>query len=321
MILFFYGADSFRSQEKVNQLKNRFLEKDSSGSGLSCIDFAEKTPTSAFSEAISTGGLFSEKRFVIVRDAICATSADTQKELLSIIKNSPGLAKDNDTVVLLWESDEPKKNGALFKYLASNSKKQEFAPLTGAALSKWIVQRISDISTNLSIDQKTADLLVAYTGNDLYVLSNEITKLASYRESGKITADDVELLVKAKIDSTIFETIEALTSGNKQKALELFHQQLNKGEDAYYILSMYVYQVRNLLKIADCVEQSNTNHFNIAKETKLHPFVVQKSIPHVHKLSLEKIKQMLSNLADIDREVKTGKVDLILALDMFITSI
>jgi len=321
MILFFYGADSFRSQEKIKQLKEKFLAKDSSGSGLSVLDFGEKVPLSSIQDAISTGGLFSSKRFIIIRDAISATSAEMQKDIVALLKNHKGLTNDEDMVVLFWENTDPKKNGSLFKYLFKNAKKQEFSPLSNAEISKWIIKKIAEINSAITIDLKTADMLATYVGNDLNALENELFKLISYSKNGKITPQDIELLVKAKLDSTIFETIEALTSGNKKKALELFHGQLANGEDAYYILSMYVYQVRNLLKIAECVENGNTNHFNIAKEAKLHPFVVQKSLPHIRALSLEKIKSMLLTLADIDLAAKTGKTDLILALDSFIVSL
>lgn len=321
MLLFFYGADSFRSQEKIQQLKEKFLAKDSSGSGLSVLDFGEKVPLATLQDAISTGGLFSEKRFVIARDAIGATSSEMQKEIVALLKNHKGLADDANIVVLFWENTDPKKNGSLFKYLFKNAKKQEFAPFSNAEISKWIGKKIAEINPAVTIDLKTSEMLATYVGNDLNALDNELSKLVSYSKNGKITAQDIELLIKAKLDSTIFETIEALTSGNKKKALELFHGQLTNGEDAYYILSMYVYQVRNLLKIAECVENGNTNHFNIAKEAKLHPFVVQKSLPHIRALSLEKIKSMLLALADIDFAAKTGKTDLVLALDTFIVSL
>ena len=41
MIIFLYGEDGFRSQEKLKGIKDKFLEKNSSGSGLSYFDFEE----------------------------------------------------------------------------------------------------------------------------------------------------------------------------------------------------------------------------------------------------------------------------------------
>lgn len=320
MLIFFYGLDHFRSQEKTNQLKERFLKTDNSGSGLSCVDFDEKATLRDLTEALSSGGLFSTKRFVIVRNCIASAPLDMQKEIIALLKKHNALADDKDLVVLFWEQSEPKKNNALFTYLSKTAKKELFAPLSGTTLNKWIQQRIAFHNDKLSIEPQALQALAALGGEDLVRLDNEIAKLSQYVYT-TIKKEDVEILVRSEEDATIFETVEALTGGDKKRALELFHGQLSKGEDAYYILSMYVYQIRNLLKIADCVERGNTNYFNIAKEIKLHPFVVQKALPHVHKLSLAKIKQMFSTLADIDLSAKTGKVDLILALDMFITSI
>jgi DNA polymerase-3 subunit delta len=119
----------------------------------------------------------------------------------------------------------------------------------------------------------------------------------------------------------MFETIEALTSGNKSQALKLFHEQLEKGEDPYYVLSMYVYQIRTLLKIGDFYWQGMASAPQIAQASGLHPFVVQKSLYQVRNLSEEKIKKMFRDLANIDADAKIGKIDPVLALDSFIVSL
>jgi len=41
MLFFIYGDDDFQSTEKLIAEKNKFLEKDSLGSGLSVFDFEE----------------------------------------------------------------------------------------------------------------------------------------------------------------------------------------------------------------------------------------------------------------------------------------
>ncbi len=136
-----------------------------------------------------------------------------------------------------------------------------------------------------------------------------------------IGEEDVALLVRSKVDSTMFETIEAVSSGNKSRALTLLHEQIAKGEDIFYILSMYTYQIRTLLKIGDFYWQGMTSAPQIAQAAKLHPYVVQKSLSQVRNLSEEKIKQMLRDLAQIDQEAKTGKIDPVLALDKFIVAL
>ena len=321
MFIFLYGADTFRSLEKLSALKNKYLEKNSSGTDLSVLDYEDNSSAKKLSDALSAQGLFSTKQLVIVKNSMSKGTPDQQKEILAFLKSHSELEKDIDSVVVFFENSSPKKNGSLFKFLVAHSKKQEFTPLNGAQLTNWALAYAKNISPETQFSRNALNLLLAATGNDLYVLSNEITKLINYKNNETITEDDVALLVKSKVDSTMFETIEALLSGNKARALELFHEQIAKGEDVFYILSMYTYQIRTLLKIGDFYWQGMTSASQIAKMSKLHPYVVQKTLSQVRNISEEKAKQILRDLAQIDQDAKTGKVNPILALDTFIVSL
>ncbi|HBI50960.1 MAG TPA: DNA polymerase III subunit delta [Candidatus Moranbacteria bacterium] len=321
MFIFLYGVDNFRSLEKLSDLKNKYLEKNGSGTDLSVLDYGEGASVENLSTAFSAQGLFSTKRLVIVKNSMLKGSTEVQKGILTLLKANPDTEKDADTIVIFYENGSPKKNGALYKFLFKAAKRQEFTPLEGTALANWALTFAKTLSTEISFTKNALNMLLAATGSDLNVLSNEINKLVNYKNSGEIVDADVVLLVKSKVDSTMFETIEALASGNKSKALDLFHQQLTKGEDVFYILSMYTYQIRTLLKIGDFYWQGMISAPQIAQASGIHPYVVQKSLSQIRNLSEQKTKQMLRDLAEIDFSAKTGKVDPVLALDTFIVSL
>jgi len=350
MYIFLFGGDNFRCLEKLSELKNKYLEKNGSGTDLSVLDYGDTVPTNLLSTTLSAQGLFSTKKLVLLKNSMTKGSTDTQKEILAFLKANLTFEKDADTIIIFYENGSPKKNGALYKFLLKISKKQEFAPLEGIALANWALAYAKTLSPEISFSKSALNMLLAATGNDLNILSNEITKLVNYKgykpfgfsvrseiesdqladsfhstslenkNTGEILDEDVILLVKSKVDSTMFETIEALASGNKSRALALLHQQLAKGEDVYYVLSMYTYQIRTLLKIGDFYWQGMTTAPQIAQASGIHPYVVQKSLSQIRNLSEEKTKQMLRDLAEIDFNAKTGKVDPILALDTFIAS-
>jgi DNA polymerase-3 subunit delta len=321
MIIFLYGADTFRSHEKLASLKNKYLEKNSSGTDPGVLDYGEQASVQQMKDSLAAQGLFSSKRLIIVKNAISENNPDAQKEILALLKLQAELENDTDTVLIFFESGNPKKNGALFKYLLAHAKKQEFAPLDGVKLSQWALAHTKTLNPDISFSTQALNMLISFVGNDLYLLSNEISKLVNFKNAGDIAPGDVELLVKSKIDSTMFEAIEALASGNKKRALALMHQQIEKGEDPHYILSMYTYQIRTLLKIADFYYQGLQSAPQIAQASGLHPYVVQKSLSQVRNLSEAKLKQIFSQLAEIDLQAKTGKTDLVLALDSFIVSL
>ena len=323
MLIFLSGADTFRSREKLNAIKNKYLEKNSSGSGLSVLDFNEKVESAKLHDAFSSSNLFSPKKMIMLLGTLEYAPIDQQKIIMDKLKSSTDeYVTGSDTVVLFYEKTDPKKNLSLYKFLAANAKKQEFPLLNPADLRKWIKERIAQINPAISLHALATEELILSTGNDLFALSNDLEKIAAFCQDKKtIEKQDVILLVKSKIDSTIFETIEALCSKNKKRALKLLHEQIEKGEDPFYILSMYFYQLRNMLRIGDLFWQGQKNHFAIAKQLGLHPFVAQKSLPLLNGTDAQSLQAMFQNLVTIDQKAKTGKTDLVLALDAFIASL
>jgi DNA polymerase-3 subunit delta len=320
MIIFFYGADIFRSNEKLLALKNKYLEKNRSGTDLSVLDYEEGATLQNLKDAFAAQGLFSKKRLIIVSNSM-TTPIEKQRDILEFLKTQQNIPLDEDVVIIFFEKSNPKKNTSLFKFLEKNSKIQHFEPLSGIKLQQWSLNYAKQLSPKIQFSQPALNLLLEFTDNNLYTLSNEINKLVNFKNEGTITEDDILLLVKPKIDSTMFETIEALIGGNKSQALKLFHDQLNKGEDVYYILSMYAYQIRTLLKIGDFYWQGITNAPQIAQAAGIHPFVVQKSIYQLRNLTQDKAKKILFDIAKIDNDAKTGKIDPLVAIDSFIVSL
>lgn len=319
MIIFLYGEDAFRSLEKLKELKERFLEKNESG--LSVVDFSENQSfdLEKIKEAVSAKSLFSKKQLLIFKNFL-SLSPKLQAELLEYLKKEKNLFEDRDSVLIFWEKTNFKKGNKLFEFLEKNSKKQKFETLEGAKLSRWIEDKIKELNPKISVSKKSVEKLILLTGSDLQLLNSEIEKISNYKNEGTIEEADVEILVKGKINSNIFETIEAISGGNKKRAIELFRKQLKSGNDPFYILSMYVFQIRNLLKIEDASERTG-NQYEVAKIAKLHPFVVQKGISQARFFGREKLKNIFNKLQEIDLKVKTGKAEIIGALEKFIVEI
>ncbi len=323
MIFFLYGEDSFRSYERVLEIKKKFLESDKSGSGLSSFNAGEENYL--FDKIKNTFGissLFSSKRLVIVKRLISSGSSLDQEKILEFLKsNQESILKDNDWVGIFWEDNLPKKNGSLFKFLEKNSKKQNFENMTGQKIGQWVLERLKELNPEAKISKSALEKLIAYSGGEAVVLEQEIQKLFNHSFPGMISEADVENLVKAKIESNIFETVDALGSGNKKKALELLHKHLEKGDDPFYLFSMFAYQFRNILKVSDLRENGVPNEYEISRIAKLHPFVVKKSLAQGRNFGMPKLKNIYEKLGIMDMEIKTGKLDIRLALDKFVAEL
>jgi DNA polymerase-3 subunit delta len=324
MVIFLYGEEVFQSYEKLLEIKNKFLSKNPTGSGLVVFDFKEEKKNIDFSKissAISAKGLFFSKQLLILKNLIGFADEKVIEKTLDFLKTDKNVFEDQDLVLIFWEEKKISEKNKLFQILAQKGKKQEFPKLDAGKLSNWILKKSKEENLKVTFSKEAIEKLIAYTGGELFSIEQEIKKLANFKAEGIIEEKDVENLVNAKINSNIFNAIEAISSGDKKTALKLLHEQLEKGEDPNYIFSMYIYQFRNMLKVGEYFWQGNYNYNEIAKLAKLHPFVVKKTMAQLKNFSFEKTKNIYKKLEEIDIKLKTGKINPVLALDKLVAEI
>lgn len=128
-----------------------------------------------------------------------------------------------------------------------------------------------------------------------------------------ISAQDIDFLVETKFTPNIFKTIDALAEKNKKTALRLLYQHLHSGADPLYLLTMFVYQWRNLLQIKDLITR-RLPYYELAKKTGLHPFVVRKTYQQAQRFSFEELKNNYQDWQELDEKVKRGALDPVGAL-------
>jgi len=321
MLYFLYGEDAVTSGKKLQVIKEKFLVKDSAGSGLSVFDYEEKEQKSSLLDVISTPNLLAPKRLIISKNLISSALKNVQEEILEFLKKEKGLKEDQDVVVIFWEGKKIKKGDKLYKFLEKNAKSQAFEKPVGMKLNQWVQKKMLELDPEAQISRGAQEKLIFYAGRNLFSLVSEIEKLVNYAGGKMIDEDAVDLLVQADFDINIFNTIDALGNRNKKEALGFLHQHLKNGEDPFYVFSMFVYQFRNLLKISDLKENYQMSEQEIAKATKLHPFVVKKSLAQSGNFSFDNLKKIYQKLSILDTKIKTGQIDIRLALDKFVVEI
>jgi len=320
MIKFIYGEDTFRLNEKLKNLKEEFFKKNTSNSILGVFDFAEGNFLNELKIKAKSQGLFSQKVLLVVKNIIAGKNKEIEADLLSFLEKFLE-EKSDDVEIIFWENGKLAKNNKIFKFFLEKFSSEEFEILKGEALKKWIRNNFLDF--DIKINPEIIDELAQGEAIDTSLINNEILKIVNYigEDKENFNQEETKKLISARSEADIFRTIEFLSSGNKKMAMQTLHNQLDKGDDPFYILSMYIYQFRNLLKIGDFYFSGINNNFEIAKLTKLHPFVVQKGMGQLRNLNLEKLKKIYQTLEKIDIEAKTGKRDVKLGLEMLISEI
>jgi len=85
-------------------------------------------------------------------------------------------------------------------------------------------------------------------------------------------------------------------------------------------LAMLKFQFRNLLLIRDLIERGKTQR-EIVSILNLHPFLVQKIFPLAKKFEKEKLKKIYFEIFKLENEIKAGKIDPKLSLEIFVSQI
>ncbi len=309
MIIFLYGSDTYRSRRKLNEIIEQYRKIHKSGLNLKYFN-GENLNFQDFKDEVQSVSMFAEKKLIILENV---NKNKIFKE--KFLANSKNFA-DSDDLILFYEAGETSTNDSLFKFLRKSGQSQEFQPLAGQRLKNWVKKELKNYKVNIS--PEALDQLINYTGNNLWRLTNELSKLANFKRQQKIELDDVELLVKPEVETDIFETIEAVALKNRKKALLLIYNHLKKGDSPLYLLSMINFQFRNLLIIKDLTEK-NYSYNSILKMSKLHPFVLKKSWSLVNKFTLLELKKIYQKIFQVDLAIKTGKINPEIALDLVIS--
>lgn len=311
MILFLYGEDTYRSKQKLNEIIKHYKKIHKSGLNLLVFE-AKETNFQDFSDKIRITSMFKEKRLIILKDLF-----SNLKFQEAFLKNIKKLVKSKDVIVIFEEGVVDKKS-KIFESLKKEAKSQEFKPLDAQKLKRWTEKEFKKYK--VKIESKALNLLTDFVGNDLWRLNNEIQKLVNYQKKGKIEIKDIELLVRPKIETDIFKTIDAISEKNTKQALKLLHRHLEKGDSPLYLLSMINFQFRNILMVKDLIER-RFPYKAILKKTNLPSFVVRKSYFQSQKFTLEELKKIYQNIFETDLSIKTGKMEAKIALDLLIANI
>lgn len=345
MLIFLYGEDNFRSRQKLNELKEKYLrEVDKLGSGLNILAGA-KASFSEIAEAVSPSSLLSKKRLIIIEDIFLNKDQSIHEKLLEYFKKHEA----GDNIIIFWESgiktkkvknslapmlissggqDKPlnKKQADFFKFLAKQKYTFSFDQLSNTQAAAWVKKNAAERGGKISA--KAAEVLVGLVGTDGWRMISELEKLINFKAAGKLTdganveieVEDVQSLVRGNFSENIFALTDALSARNKALAARLLDEQVEAGLSDSYLLNMFVRQFRILLQIKQALESGLTQR-QIATQLKLHPYVAQKGIEQARNFTLPILKNALNRLAEIDYQVKSGQGDYLTGLNMLIAKI
>ncbi len=256
--------------------------------GVEQLD-GEEAPFERMQEAAQSLPFLADKKLVVLHKP----SANKQ----FIEKITDVLAEVQETTDLIIVEPKLDKRSAYYKLLKKQKGYQEYNELDENGLARWIINEAKQKGATISSND--ARYLIERVGVNQQRLASEVEKLSLYSE--QITRQAIDAMTQPVPQSTIFQLLETAFAGNTKRALELYHEQRILKVEPQQIIAMLAWQLHVLALIKTAGDRSPDA---IAKEAKISPYVVKKSVSIARKLNLAETKRLVSELVTIDERLK-----------------
>jgi len=308
MIVFLFGKDTFRSRQKLAELRQKFFnEVDPQGYNLKVLLGADASVGDII-DAISAAPFIASKRMVILEEYSKMSLND--KEEASLLEVTEQLL-EGDTIFVVWEEELSKQQQGqpFFKLLSKSKYVMPFEAWNQQQVAGYMAQQLKD--QGLTINGDALQYLSLAVDDNMWLAASELNKLVHYAKAKALSVIDkeaVELLVSSGAHDDIFALVDAVSEGNPKIALDRLHDQLAVGSHELQIVSMLHRQFRLLQQIKDGLSQGLSAD-DIAKNYGIHPFVVKKMTRQANNISQQAVREGYDRLNELDAKIKSTGLD------------
>ncbi len=313
------GDNEFHLRERAKLYRTGFLKKYTDGE----LTFFENDKTLADLEnLVLTPNLFGGKRMAICEDFWNAENFE-KAEKTKFFETLPDFEESSIIIVIAPKLDKRLKAS---KYLLKNAKVEQFDLLDEMGTLRWIEEYTAKKGGKIS--RRNAQFLLNRCGEDLWTLSQEITKLTTLCDGREIEQADIESLTRANPKMEIWDFLTNLSQKKSAAAIKKLRTLVETGQSIHQVFSMIQRETRIHAQLRAGLDQGMPAK-PLASKCGIHPFVVQKTLPLTKNFSQAQLAQMYDALFEIERSLKTGGIsttsqdtsELELAIEKFIVKV
>ncbi len=308
-----YGEENYLKKQYRNKLRNALIGEDAgalqTGDSMNYNAFEGRDiDPHALIDLAETLPFFADRRVILVESSGFFRSAcEPLAEYL------PQCAP---TTHFLFVEDEVDKRSKMYKAVQKAGCVVEFSKQKEELLTRWILTRLKKEGKKITPSVMT--LFLDKTGTDMGNIDRELEKLLSYTmDKDVIEAADVQAIVTEQTTNRIFEMVNAIAEHRQKKALNLYYDLLNVREEPLDILSLIIRQFRILLSIRDMMGKG-IDQKTMAAKAGIPEFAVKRNMGQAKGFSMEKIREALSEGAELEEAVKTGRMADRMAVEIFL---
>lgn len=267
----------------------------------------------ALIDELTTISLFDETKFVVAKNAEVLLGK-SEKAFVELLKAMNDQSSSNIMILVFMNSvdyaseafQKLKRFSSVIEIKTKNINFEEYA-------------KANFEKDGFQVEESTIKLLVSYA-DTLSKLRGFMDQLECYTyEKRRITEDDVTHLVSQPLDDNVYALIDAVLSNNKKLMLKGYYDMKLKSMQASTLVSLLINKFQELYNV-NILIKSGINQAALAELLQVSSGRAYYMMKNAKEHTLSTIKGHLERLNTLDYQIKTGKMDQNLGLELYFLS-
>ncbi len=267
--------------------------------------------------------VFAEKKLVELHSLSFGNLSDAQ--LTALLEIFMQAKHSDDTILAVYTLSEelnagrlPKSPSALYKKLTAVLEPVHCERQTPGRLAGWVGRHFTaeGVIASALVCQEVVDKC----GTDMFMLANEVQKLAFYtlaKGEKNVSVEDIDIVCCTGKESGAFDFTNAIMDGNAARALELLTDMHRRKEKPEIVLAGIIDTLVNLYLVKRLTEAGKKPP-EIAKETGLHEYRVKLYSQSTTGKSVKRLQKALELCTDADRKIKSTALENYTVLEILV---
>ncbi len=301
-----YGIEDFLINLEINKIKSDFDDLF-----ISRYDLEECSIKDIIEDA-NTISLFGDKKLIIVDNSYVFSRTNKKADDIDLLEDYLNNFNRDVTIIFVDRLEKIDNVKKIVKVIKTKGVIKEFNKTNNL---NGIVR---NFFAGYKIDNNCIELLIKKVGKNISILYQEIEKLKLYKIDNKeILRSDIEDLTCEYIEIDIFKFIENIINKNKTESIKTYKELLKYNEEPIKIIALLASKIR-LMYQASILTSKGYSEDDIASILDVKKYPVHLAIVSGYKYNPKILLHYLLELADLDYGIKSGNIDNVLGLELFI---
>ncbi|MBD3380532.1 MAG: DNA polymerase III subunit delta [Candidatus Omnitrophica bacterium] len=296
------GNDPYIREREIKRIRGKYLspgEEELNYSVYGCEDI------DGIMDSLGTMPFLADKRVVLVKDA-----GDINESALETLLNYLSSPSDTGVLVIAGEFDKRKK---AYKELSSAMEVLRADKPDAETVKGWIRKYFKREGIEISSD--AVEIIAELKGDDTIGIKAELEKLAGFAEGGRIEASHVQQLVGRSVADTVFDLVDAINARKSEWVFGILKDLYDNKKQPQEILGYLGWYLRMMQKIA-LLSGRGVPSEGIVRELGYKPGYARRLLRQARDYPVKRIEKWTRAVYETDRDIKTGKRDAVLAMEM-----